>query len=166
MDTSSCIITSDEAKHTSGEVQGMNFWKKLFAGMGFVCGFLVFETMSLAYHNSSRRHKNCKGRCRRNSFWDTLTRYMIFAWIYDGVKKSREQGADGTTAAPGTSFDRPTIPAQETIPLNLQKPPRKPQMQHSPKSSGRLRLHRKRTDDRGAVSGQAGTSRFKDLVLK
>lgn len=36
----------------------MNFWKKLFAGMGFVCGFLVFEAMSLAYHNSSRRHKN------------------------------------------------------------------------------------------------------------
>lgn len=57
----------------------MNFWKKLFAGMGFVCGFLVFETMSLAYHNSRRRHKNRKGRCRRNSFWDTLTRYMIFA---------------------------------------------------------------------------------------
>ena len=26
----------------------MNFWKKLFAGMGFVCGFLVFETMSPA----------------------------------------------------------------------------------------------------------------------
>lgn len=69
----------------------MNFWKKLFAGMGFVCGFLVFETMSLAYHNSSRRHKKRKGRCRRSSFWDTLTRYMIFAWIYDGVKKSREQ---------------------------------------------------------------------------
>ena len=69
----------------------MNFWKKLVAGMGFVCGFLVFEAMSLAYHNSRRRHKNRKGRCRRNSFWDTLTRYMIFAWIYDGVKKSREQ---------------------------------------------------------------------------
>lgn len=50
----------------------MNFWKKLFAGMGFVCGFLVFETMSLAYHNSSRRHKNRKGHCRHNSFWDTL----------------------------------------------------------------------------------------------
>ena len=59
--------------------------------MVFVCGFLIFETMSLAYHNSSRRHKNRKGRCRRNSFWNTLTRYMIFAWIYDGVKKSREQ---------------------------------------------------------------------------
>ena len=58
----------------------MNFWKKLFAGMGVVCGFLVFETMSLAYHNSSRRHKNRKGCCRRNSFWDTFTRYMIFAW--------------------------------------------------------------------------------------
>ena len=50
----------------------MNFWKKLFAGMGFVCGFLVFETMSLAYHNSSRRHKNRKGRCRRNSFGTRL----------------------------------------------------------------------------------------------
>ena len=69
----------------------MNFWKKVFASMGFVCGFLVFETMSLAYHNSSRRHKKRKGRCRRSSFWNTLTRYMIFAWIYDGVKKSREQ---------------------------------------------------------------------------
>ena len=69
----------------------MNFWKKLFAGMGFVCGFLVFEAMSLAYHNSRRRHKNRKGRCWRNSFWNTLTRYMIFAWIYNGVKKSREQ---------------------------------------------------------------------------
>ena len=69
----------------------MNFWKKLFAGMGFVCGFLVFETISLAYHNSRHRHKNRKGRCRRNSFWNALTRYMIFAWIYDGVKKSREQ---------------------------------------------------------------------------
>lgn len=69
----------------------MNFWKKVFAGMGFVCGFLVFETMSLAYHNSSRRHIKRKGRCRRSSFWNTLTRYMIFAWIYDGVKKSREQ---------------------------------------------------------------------------
>ena len=69
----------------------MNFWKKLFASMGFVCGFLVFETISLAYHNSSRRHKNRKGCCRRNSFWDTFTRYMIFAWIYDGVKKSQEQ---------------------------------------------------------------------------
>ena len=101
----------------------MNFWKKLFAGMGFVCGFLVFETMSLAYHNSRRRHKNRKGRCRRNSFWDTLTLYMIFAWIYDGVKKSRNRWADGTTAAPGTSSDHPTIPAQEAIPLNLQKPP-------------------------------------------
>lgn len=98
----------------------MNFWKKLFASMGFVCGFLVFETMSLAYHNSSRRHKNRKGRCRRNSFWNTLTRYMIFAWIYDGVKKSREQVG---SAAPGASSDRPTIPAQEAIPLNLQKPP-------------------------------------------
>ena len=69
----------------------MGFFKKLFTGIGFAAGFLVFETMSLAYHNSSRRHKNRKGRCRRNSFWDTLTRYMIFAWIYDGVKKSREQ---------------------------------------------------------------------------
>ena len=56
----------------------MNFWKKLFAGMGFVCGFLVFETMSLAYRNSSRRHKNRKGRCRRNSSWDTL------ATVYKG----------------------------------------------------------------------------------
>ena len=128
----------------------MNFWKKLFAGMGFVCGFLVFETMSLAYHNSSRRHKNRKGRCRRNSFWDTLTRYMIFAWIYDGVKKSREQVGRRYYRRTGNEF-RPSYdsgtrsnPFEPAIPLNLQKPLRKPQMQHSPKSSGRLRLRRKR----------------------
>ena len=36
----------------------MNFRKRLFSGMGFVCSFLVFETLSLAYHNSSRRHKH------------------------------------------------------------------------------------------------------------
>ena len=40
----------------------MNFWKKLFAGMGFVCGFLVFEAMSLAYHNSSRAENDSKDR--------------------------------------------------------------------------------------------------------
>lgn len=99
----------------------MNFWKKLFAGMGFVCGFLVFETMSLAYHNSSRRHKNRKGRCRRNSFWDTLTRYMIFAWIYDGVKKSREQvgrryyrrtGSEFRTSCDSDTRSNPSEPAK------------------------------------------------------
>ena len=44
-----------DAALSADEVQGMNFWKKLFAGMGFVCGFRVFEAMSLAYHYSSRR---------------------------------------------------------------------------------------------------------------
>ena len=102
----------------------MNFWKKLFAGMGFVCGFLVFEAISLAYHNSSRRHKNCKGRCRRNSFWDTLTRYMIFAWIYDGVKKSREQVGRRYYRRTGSEFRSSYDSTQEAIPLNLQKPPR------------------------------------------
>lgn len=43
----------------------MNFWKKLFAGMGFVCGFLVFEAMSLAYHNSSRRLRLRRKRQQR-----------------------------------------------------------------------------------------------------
>ena len=47
---------------------------------------------------------------------------MIFAWIYDGVKKKQgNRWADGTTAAPGTSSDRPTIPAQEAIPLKPAK---------------------------------------------
>lgn len=97
----------------------MNFWKKLFAGMGFVCGFLVFETMSLAYHNTRRRHKNRKGRCRRNSFWDTLTRYMIFAWIYDGVKKSREQVSRRYYRRTGNEF-RPSY--DSGIRCNLSEP--------------------------------------------
>ena len=94
----------------------MNFWKKLFAGMGFVCGFLVFETMSLAYHNSSRRHKNRKGRCRRNSFWNTLTQYMIFAWIYDGVKKSREQVGRRYYRRTGNEFQPSCDPGRRSYP--------------------------------------------------
>ena len=50
----------------------MNFWKKLFAGMGFVCGFLVFETMSLAYHNSGRRHKTTRGAAGATVFGTRL----------------------------------------------------------------------------------------------
>ena len=111
----------------------MNFWKKLFAGMGFVCGFLVFETMSLAYHNSGRRHKNRKGRCRRNSFWDTLTRYMIFAWIYDGVKKSREQVGKRYYRRTGNEF-RPSYDSGT----------RSNPSESAKAASGRLRLHRKR----------------------
>lgn len=165
----------------------MNFWKKLFAGMGFVCGFLVFETMLLAYHNSRRRHKNRKGRCRHNSFWDTLTRYMIFAWIYDGVKKSREQvgrrcyrrtGNEFRTSYDSGTRSNPSEPAKAALKTADAAQPKK---QRSPPSAplcgtGRRKAlwllqrgplqHRKRTNDRGAVSGQAGTSRFKDLVLK
>lgn len=66
----------------------MGFFKKLFTGIGFAAGFLFFGCLSVIVYVSRGRHKSCH---RRNSFWDTLTRYMIFAWIYDGVKKSREQ---------------------------------------------------------------------------
>ena len=119
----------------------MNFWKKLFAGIGFVCGFLVFETMSLAYHNSSRRHKNRKGRCRRNSFWDTLTRYMIFAWIYDGVKKSREQVGrryyrrTGSEFRPSYDSDIRSNPSEPTKAALKTADAAQPQKQRSPPSA-------------------------------
>ena len=66
----------------------MGFFKKLFTGIGFAAGFLFFGCLSVIVYASRGRHKP---RHRRNSFGNTLTRYMIFAWIYDGVKKSREQ---------------------------------------------------------------------------
>ena len=66
----------------------MGFFKKLFTRIGFAAGFLFFGCLSVIVYASRGRHKPCH---RRSSFWDTLTRYMIFAWIYDGVKKSREQ---------------------------------------------------------------------------
>lgn len=66
----------------------MGFFKKLFTGIGFAAGFLFFGCLSVIVYAFRGRHKPCH---RRNSFWNTLTRYMIFAWIYDGVKKSREQ---------------------------------------------------------------------------
>ena len=119
----------------------MNFWKKLFAGMGFVCGFLVFEAMSLAYHNSSRRHKNRKGRCRRNSFWDTLTRYMIFAWIYDGVKKSREQVGrryyrrTGSEFRPSYDSDIRSNPSEPTKAALKTADAAQPKKQRSPPSA-------------------------------
>lgn len=119
----------------------MNFWKKLFAGMGFVCGFLVFEAMSLAYHNSSRRHKNRKGRCRRSSFWDTLTRYMIFAWIYDGVKKSREQVGrrcyrrTGNAFRPSYDSDTRSNPSESAKAAPKTADAAQPQKQRSPPSA-------------------------------
>ena len=122
----------------------MNFWKKLFAGMGFVCGFLVFEAMSLAYHNSRRRHKNRKGRCRRNSFWDTLTRYMIFAWIYDGVKKSREQVGRRYYRRTGNEFRPSYDSGTRSNPSEPAKAAPKTADAAQSKSSGRLRLRRKR----------------------
>lgn len=122
----------------------MNFWKKLFAGMGFVCGFLVFETMSLAYHNSGRRHKNHKGRYRRNSFWDTLTRYMIFAWIYDGVKKSREQVGKRYYRRTGSEFRPSYDSGTRNYPSEPAKAAPKTADAAQPKSSGCLCLRRKR----------------------
>ena len=57
-----------------------------------------------------------------------------------------------------------------SIPQELQQPLRRYVAQADGKLCGYckedLLQHRKRTDDRGAVSGQAGTSRVEDLVLK
>ena len=95
MDTSSCEMTSDEAKHTSGGARN-ELLKKA------VC-----------------RHELC-----------------------DPVEQ-HPAGAP-TAAAPLCGTGR-----RKALRL-LQRGPLQ---------------HRKRTDDRGAVSGQTGTSRFEDLIL-
>lgn len=84
----------------------MNFWKKLFAGMGFVCGFLVFETMSLAYHNSGRRHKNHKGRYRCNSFWDA---YPVHDLCVDLRWCEEKPGTGGQAVLPPHRERVPTV---------------------------------------------------------
>lgn len=186
----------------------MGFFKKLFTGIGFAAGFLFFGCLSVIVYASRGRHKPCH---RRSSFWDTLTRYMIFAWIYDGVKKSREQvgrryyrrpvrpahpAQAGESSVSGRTLcgcvsgeadfigggQRPSLHRgcrghrHELCDSMEQHPAGTPTAVAPLCGAGRrktLRLlqrkplqHRKWTDDRGTVSGQTGTSRFEDLVLK
>ncbi len=65
----------------------MGFFKKLFTGIGFAAGFLFYGCLSVIVYASRGRHKP---RHRRSVFWNTLERYLIFSWIYDGVRSSRK----------------------------------------------------------------------------
>ena len=56
----------------------MGFFKKLFTGIGVAAGFLFYGCLSMILYASRGRHKP---RHRRNSFWNTLERYLIFSWI-------------------------------------------------------------------------------------
>lgn len=66
----------------------MGFFKKLFTGIGFAAGFLFYGCLSMILYASRGRHKP---HHRRSSFWNTLERYLIFSWIYDGVRSSRKR---------------------------------------------------------------------------
>lgn len=48
---------------------------------------------------------------------------MIFAWIYDGVKKSREQVGRRYYRRTGNEFRPSYDSGTRSNPLNLQKPP-------------------------------------------
>ena len=79
----------------------MGFFKKLFTGIGFAAGFLFFGCLSVIVYASRGRHKPCH---RRNSFWNTLERYLIFSWICDGVRSSRKRAEKSYYQRTGGDF--------------------------------------------------------------
>ena len=79
----------------------MGFFKKLFTGIGFAAGFLFFGCLSVIVYASRGRHKP---RHRRSSFWNTLERYLIFSWIYDGVRSSRKRAETSYYQRTGSDF--------------------------------------------------------------
>ena len=79
----------------------MGFFKKLFTGIGFAAGFLFFGCLSVIVYASRGRHKPCH---RRNSFWNTLERYLIFSWICDGVRSSRKRAEKSYYQRTGSDF--------------------------------------------------------------
>jgi hypothetical protein len=79
----------------------MGFFKKLFTGIGFAAGFLLFGCLSVIVYASRGRHKPCH---RRSSFWNTLERYLIFSWICEGVRSSRKRAEKSYYQHTGSDF--------------------------------------------------------------
>ena len=79
----------------------MGFFKKLFTGIGFAAGFLFYGCLSVIVYASRGRRKP---RHRRSSFWNTLERYLIFSWIYDGVRSSRKRAEKSYYRRTGGDF--------------------------------------------------------------
>ena len=65
----------------------MNFFKKLFVGLGWVFGAFCYGTLALIVSASRGRHRS--RRHRHGNFWKMLERMIVFNWIYEGVRKSR-----------------------------------------------------------------------------
>ena len=65
----------------------MNFFKKLFVGLGWVFGAFCYGTLALIVSASRGRHRS--RRHRHGNFWKMLGRMIVFNWIYEGVRKSR-----------------------------------------------------------------------------
>ena len=79
----------------------MDFFKKLFTGIGFAAGFLFYGCLSMILYASRGRHKP---RHRRSSFWNTLERYLIFSWICEGVRSSRKRAEKSYYRRTGGDF--------------------------------------------------------------
>ena len=79
----------------------MDFFKKLFTGIGFAAGFLFYGCLSMILYASRGRHKPCH---RRSNFWNTLERYLIFSWICDGVRSSRKRAEKSYYQRTGSDF--------------------------------------------------------------
>ena len=87
----------------------MDFFKKLFTGIGFAAGFLFYGCLSMILYASRGRHKP---RHRRSSFWNTLERYLIFSWICEGVRSSRKRAETSYYQRTGGDFWQMQIQAR------------------------------------------------------
>ena len=87
----------------------MVFFKKLFTGIGYAAGFLFYGCLSVIVYASRGRHKP---RRRHSSFWNTMRRYLIFSWIYNGVRSSRKRAETSYYRHTGGDFWQAQTPAR------------------------------------------------------
>ena len=114
----------------------MGLFKKLFTGIGFAAGFLFYGCLSVILYASRGRHKP---RRRHSSFWNTLERYLIFSWIYDGVRSSRKRAETSYYRRTGCDFWQAQTPARTESTKNTAPTVKTPKPEAKSASTGTVR---------------------------
>ena len=142
----------------------MGLFKKLFTGIGFAAGFLFYGCLSVILYASRGRHKP---RHRRSSFWNTLERYLIFSWIYDGVRSSRKRAETSYYRCTGCDFWQAQTPARRESVKNTAPAPKaqKPEVKSTSASATQPAKSKKTDRSPAAKKTSAERSNVKNVPV-
>ena len=133
----------------------MGFFKKLFTGIGFAAGFLFFGCLSVIVYASRGRHKPCH---RRSSFWNTLERYLIFSWIYEGVRSSRKRAETSYCQRTGGDFWQMRTQARPASVKNSAPEVKTPRPEAKSTSTGATRSVKPKRTERPSAAQKASAA--------